>query len=77
MSVLISITMLPMALAGYGDVDDEGFPNYEERGVHLWTNAVRVDPEAFDAEYQSGRRQQTGCLLVNLDHLTARINPHH
>ena len=62
MSVLISITMLPMALAGYGDVDDEGFPNYEERGVHLWTNAVRVDPEAFDAEYQS-----SGCTFADFE----------
>ena len=52
MSVLILLT-LPAAMAGYGDVDDEGYPNYEERAVHFWTNAVRVDPEAFDAEYQA------------------------
>ena len=48
----ILLLALPTALAGYGDVDDEGYPNYE-RAVHFWTNAVRVDPEAFDAEYQA------------------------
>jgi hypothetical protein len=35
------------AMAGYGDVDAEGYPSWAERDLHLWTNASRVDPEAF------------------------------
>ena len=35
------------ALAGYGDVSAEGYPSWVERDVHLWTNIVRLDPEAF------------------------------
>lgn len=38
------------ALAGYGDPVD-GVPIYAEREVHLWTNAVRVQPDAFSFEY--------------------------
>lgn len=38
------------ALAGYGDPVD-GVPIYAEREVHLWTNAVRVQPDAFATEY--------------------------
>ncbi len=39
------------ALAGYGDVNEDGYPSLAERQVHLWTNAARVDPEAFADEY--------------------------
>ncbi|MEC7948821.1 MAG: CAP domain-containing protein [Myxococcota bacterium] len=50
-------SLLPLALsasasAGYGDVDATGYPSWAERSVHLWTNAARVDPEAFDDEYR-------------------------
>ncbi|MFT4626910.1 MAG: hypothetical protein ACI8PZ_005591 [Myxococcota bacterium] len=38
------------ALAGYGDAIN-GLPSPAERELHLWTNAVRVDPEAFKADY--------------------------
>jgi hypothetical protein len=44
-----------MAFGGYGDAVD-GLPSIEERELHLWTNAVRVDPQAFNAEYV-----QAGC----------------
>ncbi len=40
-----------LALAGYGDPID-GIPNPGERELHLWTNAVRVDPEAFIEFYE-------------------------
>lgn len=43
-----------LASAGYGDVDEEGRPSWAERDMHLWTNAVRVDPEAFRSEYEGG-----------------------
>ena len=35
------------AFAGYGDVTTDGYPSWAERDVHLWTNVVRVDPDAF------------------------------
>jgi hypothetical protein len=40
------------AQAGYGDVTPDGYPNWGERVLHSWTNAVRVDPEAFRDEYE-------------------------
>jgi hypothetical protein len=42
------------AFAGYGDVDDAGLPSWSERELHLWTNAARVEPEAFEADYNAG-----------------------
>lgn len=36
---------------GYGDMDEDGYPSWEERAVHFWTNAARVDPEAFKNDY--------------------------
>jgi uncharacterized protein (TIGR03382 family) len=57
---MISLLLIAApALAGYGDVVD-GLPSWEERDLHLWTNAVRVDPEAFEAEYQAA-----GCGLAD------------
>ncbi len=41
------------AFAGYGDPVD-GHPNAEERETHAWTNAARVDPEAFGPDYPCG-----------------------
>ena len=35
------------AMAGYGDVNTAGYPSWAERDVHLWTNIMRVDPDAF------------------------------
>ena len=58
------------ALAGYGDaveieverwdgsVESQWFPSYQERAMHLWTNAVRVEPERWVDEYTAG-----GCGL--------------
>ena len=43
--LLLSIAA-QLAFAGYGDPVD-GVPNAWERELHLWTNAVRVEPEAF------------------------------
>jgi hypothetical protein len=43
------------ARAGYGDVGDDGLPSAAERELHLWTNAARVDPAAFKADYNAGR----------------------
>ena len=42
-----------MALGGYGDAIDS-YPWYEERDIFLWTNAARVDPEAFEDAYNAG-----------------------
>lgn len=54
MNLLFLALVGPAALAGYGDVDQDGDPAWEERDLHLWTNAARVDPEAFEADYNSG-----------------------
>ncbi len=48
----LNSVVLLVAVSGYGDVS-EGYPSYDERSVHLWTNAARVDPQAFDEEYQN------------------------
>lgn len=50
---LLSLLASP-AGAGYGDHDAVPHPTWSERELHLWTNAVRVDPQAFAAEYQAG-----------------------
>ena len=44
---------MPLAFAGYGDPVD-GYPSWEERELHLYTNAARVDPEAHEDSYQAG-----------------------
>jgi uncharacterized protein (TIGR03382 family) len=45
--------LLPVAFAGYGDAVDT-YPWPSERVLHLWTNGARVDPEAFEADYNAG-----------------------
>lgn len=50
---LSTLALLATVSAPYG-VPVDGFPSEEERVLLLWTNAVRVDPEAFEDEYQSG-----------------------
>lgn len=47
------IVFVLSALAGYGDVVD-GYPSADERWLHLWTNAARVAPEEFSADYAAG-----------------------
>ena len=47
----ISTALLLSVVSGYADMDADGYPSYEERAVHLWTNAARVDPEAFRGDY--------------------------
>jgi hypothetical protein len=42
--------LFSVSLAGYGDAVD-GLPSVESRAMHLWTDAVRTDPTAFDADY--------------------------
>lgn len=39
------------AMAGYGDAVD-GFPSPAERALHAWTNAMRMDPDAFASSYR-------------------------
>lgn len=65
-SALASAVALALLLPGaagatplaYGvpstDPYTDGYPSSAERELHLWTNAVRVDPEAFADAYQSG-----------------------
>ncbi len=36
----------------YGVISSDGYPNWSERQLHSWTNAIRVDPEAFAELYQ-------------------------
>ncbi len=48
---LLSALLAP-AWAGYGDVVD-GYPSWAERELHVWTNAARVAPEEFAADYEA------------------------
>lgn len=50
---MIWLYFISLAVAGYGDPVD-GLPSLSERELHMWTNAVRVDPQAFDSEYRRG-----------------------
>ena len=52
MDVLTTLALTTF-VQGYGDVE-EGYPNYSERAVLLYTNAARVDPAAHEAEYNKG-----------------------
>ena len=55
MMLLVALALAPNnALAGYADVDTDGYPSWEDRDTHLWTNAARVDPEAFESDYNDG-----------------------
>lgn len=45
---------LLVTVSGYGDVNDEGYPNDEERWLILWTNAARVAPAEFEDDYAMG-----------------------
>lgn len=62
LSPLVGALLLPGVAAAapwpYGvpstDPYTDGYPSSAERELHLWTNAVRVDPEAFSAAYQEG-----------------------
>ncbi|MCP4806639.1 MAG: CAP domain-containing protein [Proteobacteria bacterium] len=47
----IHSALLLAAVSGYGDVDADGYPSHAERDVHMWTNIVRSDPEAFRSDY--------------------------
>ncbi|MEL6344020.1 MAG: CAP domain-containing protein [Myxococcota bacterium] len=59
MQLTLNSVVLLVAVSGYGDVDEAGHPSWAERDVHLWTNAVRVQPDAFQREYQLG-----GCSMA-------------
>jgi len=48
-----SLALIALAAGGYGDAAD-GYPNYSERLLHHWTNAVRVEPSAFKEDYIDG-----------------------
>lgn len=49
-AVLLAAAPGGVAHAGYGDAVD-GYPLHHERDLLYWTNAVRVDPEAFSEAY--------------------------
>ena len=50
-----------LALAGYGDPLD-GHPDWSDRELHTWSNAARVAPEAWDADYRRGKCSYGGFL---------------
>jgi hypothetical protein len=61
----ITTLLLLSMVSGYGDIDEEGYPSWSERDVHLWTNAVRVDPTAFDDDYANA--SGGGCTSADFD----------
>ncbi len=44
----------------YGVPDLQGHPNYEERALHLWVNAARVDPQVWA---DAGLLDVAGCSI--------------
>ncbi|MFK7927845.1 MAG: CAP domain-containing protein [Myxococcota bacterium] len=53
------LLLVPLAFAGYGDASD-GLPSLDERQLMVWSNAARVDPEAFSADYSNA-----GCSFAS------------
>lgn len=53
------VLALSTALAGYGDAVD-GMPDANARAMHLWSDAVRTDPLAFEDDYAA-----YGCSSAN------------
>lgn len=54
MPLFLLASLLAPANAGYGDTDSQGHPSWDERDVHIWTNAARVQPDAFEDDYNAG-----------------------
>ncbi len=50
MSLFSIHSALVIAATGYGEISD-GQPTWEQRELHTYTNLVRVEPEAWEAEY--------------------------
>jgi MYXO-CTERM domain-containing protein len=75
MSLLFALAraLTPAAEAGYGDARD-GLPTHADRETFFWTNAVRVDPAAFQDAYpcafgsfSAGERTPKAPLRFNSD----------
>ena len=49
LTVLVA-SILPASAFAYGE-GDGGRPSVEERALHLWTDAVRVDPDYTDVQF--------------------------
>ena len=63
------LAIMGLAMAGYGEPEN-GMPTPDERLLHLWTNAVRVDPSAFKTDYQKG-----GCNFDNFKQTEKKSKP--
>ena len=70
---MLTILLLNTAAASYGQIES-GYPNWGERSLHRWTNAVRVDPLGFEDEYpcdaatfSESERSPQGLLYYDLD----------
>lgn len=51
--MVAQVLLLALAHAGSGD-PIQGSPSWEERDLHLWTNAARLAPAAFAKDYAAG-----------------------
>lgn len=76
----VVLLTLASALAGYGDATD-GYPSRAEREAHLWTNAVRLAPLDFEADYgcrvedwRAGEREGKPALAMDLRLVQAARN---
>lgn len=66
---MFALILGSVAAAGTYGVPIDGLPSADERSLLLWTNAARVAPEAFTAEYEAG-----GCSTADFsdDEITAK-----
>lgn len=48
--VLLLSLLLPSAALAYGE-GQGGMPSVEERSLHLWTDALRIDPDYTDVQF--------------------------
>lgn len=50
---MLTTILMATAYAGYGDAG-AGFPTVRGRQMSLWVSAARVEPDAFQSDYQQG-----------------------
>lgn len=60
--VLLPLMATAALAASYGEIDEDGYPSYLDRDLHMWTNVVRVAPQLFEDEYNSG-----GCSYTDFE----------
>jgi MYXO-CTERM domain-containing protein len=63
-ALIATVLLAPGSVLAYGEGDGDG-PSMEERAVHLFTDRLRVEPDATDAEFSN--YPPVAPLIYNVD----------